>query len=65
MLHLGPFRKDQDVPHGLGHECIRLKSNTLEPATAGYSCPDSEVRIIPRHLSLRTSDSKDTSELLI
>jgi len=28
-------------------------------------CPDSEVRIIVRHARLRTSESKDTSNLLI
>jgi len=28
-------------------------------------CPDSEVRIIVRHSRLRTSESKDTSKLLI
>ena len=32
---------------------------------AGDWCPDSEVRIIVRHPRLRTSESKDTSNLLI
>ena len=40
-------------------------AGTLGIKTRAHQCPDSEVRITLRQPHLRTSESKDTSNLLI
>jgi len=70
----GPESKESRISRGdattaAGGFALRQRGNAIIylPATrrGGRECPDSEVRNIVLHTRLRTSGSKDTSNLLI